>query len=436
MHKTTARNVLLLAASALSLFAGSAQAQLLSGLAPQNLQVGCDWILAYDSTIPDRGNYAFPETNARYWVAVVSDTVPAGSSLEIKGKFPDARYSALHVHDGNLFVHDALSDNEFVPDPGSVNRNLDRTRRDFGLPTGGLYTAFVNIGVSKPVERATNTLYRPKPALFDSKVKKRTALAYRTYLAEGENTGGVGLPKLTLITPQGVRRDLSPAADKPTCDAIQAQFAAAAITLPVSLLQPLIPEAIPVFKKFDGALLNAAGLGVGFNPHNGFLTAKTDRDYADLVLVRGQMPSYTTQDPAEVMPQLRYWSLCQSGAASTKVVACVADENIPLDERGYYNVMISKQATRPVALSAPYAWLPMGSEKQGAMTVRELLASTGFNQSIEKASTRNTAMDRETYMPLATYCSQAVFDNATEQRLSPEATFIACQASRGLLPGL
>lgn len=424
-----------LAAGLLSLFGGAAQAQLQSLLAPQNLQAGCDWFLAYDSSIPDRGNYAFPETNARYWVAVISDTVPAGSRLKIEGKYPDARYSALHVHDGNLFVHDALSDNEFVPDPGSVNRNLDRTVRNDTFSVGGSYTAYVNIGQTKPPLRAVNTLYRPKPALFDSKVKKRTALAYRTYLAEGENTGGVGLPKLTLITPQGARA-LSPAADKPTCDAIQAQFAAAAITLPVSLLQPLIPEAIPVFKKFDGALLNATGLGVGFNPHNGFLTAKTDLDYGDMVLVRGQMPTYTTQAQPDPTPQLRYWSLCQSGAASTKVVACVADQGTPLDERGYYNVVLSKHSERPTALPESFAWLPMGTEKQGAMTVRELLAHPQFAKSIEKASTRNTALDRDTYMPVATYCSQAVFDSARTQQLSAEATFIACQAGRGLLPGL
>ncbi|MGQ0528407.1 MAG: hypothetical protein ACT4PG_01045 [Panacagrimonas sp.] len=424
-----------LAAGLLSLSGGVVQAQLQSLLAPQTLQVGCDWILAYDSTIPDRGNYAFPETHARYWVAVISDTVPAGSRLKIEGRYPDARYSALHVHDGNLFVHDALSDNEFAPDPGSVNRNLDRTRRDIDLPTGGSYTGYVNIGQSKPPIRTANTLYRPAPALFDSKVKKRTALAYRTYLAEGDNTGGVDLPKLTLLTPQGARA-LSPAVDKPTCDAIQAQFAVAAVSLPVSLLQPLIPEAIPVFKKFDGALLNATGLGVGFNPHNGFLAAKTDLAYGDMVLVRGQLPTYTTQDQPDPTPQLRYWSLCQSGAASTKVVACVADQSTPLDEHGYYNVVLSKHTARPATLPTSFAWLPMGTEKQGAMTVRELLAHPQFAKSIEKASTRNTALDRDTYMPVATYCSQAVFDSARTQQLSAEATFIACQAARGLLPGL
>ena len=435
MREHVMRKARWVAVGALSLLGFFAQAQPQSLLAPQDLEVGCDWILAYDSTVPDLGNYAFPETHARYWVAVVSDAVPAGAHLKIEGKFPDARYSALHVHDGNLFVHDALSDNELVPDPGSVNRNLDRTRRDFGLPMGGSYTAYVNIGLSKPAVPATNTLYRPKPALFDSKVRKRTALAYRTYLAEGENAGGVGLPKLTLITPQG-ERSLSPAADKPTCDAIQAQLTNAALALPVSLLQPLIPEAVPVFRKFDGALLNATGLGVGFNPHNGFLTAKTDRDYADLVLVRGQMPTYTTQDPNTPLPQLRYWSLCQSGAASTQVVACIADQGVPLDEGGYYNVMIGKQTTRPASLPESFAWLPMGTEKQGVMSVRELLAHPQFEKSIEKASTRSTALDRGTYMPVATYCAQTVFDNATAQQLGAEATFIACRASRGLLPGL
>ncbi|THD03604.1 hypothetical protein B1810_08625 [Panacagrimonas perspica] len=412
-----------------------AHAQL--GLPTQNLQVGCGWMLAFDPTRTGLGNTAFPEINARYWIAVVSDTAPAGSRLRIQGQYPDARYSAFHVHDGNLFVFEAISDNELVPDPGSANRNLDRTRRDDQVPVGGSYTAYVRINAAVPAVRETNTLYRPKPGALDAKVKKRTALAYRTYLPVGGNEGGAPLPTLTLETPSGPK-SLPNAADAAVCASIQKQFHTDGSALPVSLTPPVIPPAMPVFVKFDDTVLAAAGLGVGYNPHNGFLALKSDRDYADFLLVRGKLPSYTTQDQPQPTPLVRYWSLCQYGAASTRVYACIADQQLKLDAEGYYNIVISRDWMRPVLLPAQYDWLPWGTEKQGAVTIRELLAHPSFAKSIEKSSASQTAADRGEYMPLATYCSQAVLAAAAG---TPGAgtgdAFAACRASRqGLLSSL
>ena len=78
-----------------------AQAQLLGASC---LSTGCDWQLAFDPDVPGLGNTAYPEIYARYWIATLSETLPAGSRLRVEGRFPDARYSALHVHDGALWV--------------------------------------------------------------------------------------------------------------------------------------------------------------------------------------------------------------------------------------------------------------------------------------------------------------------------------------------
>ena len=406
-----------------------ATAQLLPS---QNLQVGCGWMLVFDPAQAGLGNNAYPETNARYWIAVVSDTAPAGSRLRVEGRYPNARYSALHVHDGNLFVLDALSDNELRPDPGSANRNLDRTRRDDSIPFGGSYTAFVRINAAAPAVRETNTLYRPAPGLLDAKVKKRTALAYRTYLPVGGNEGGVPLPKLTLETPAGPR-PLPNAADAATCATIQQQLQRDGAALPVSLIPPLIPPMAPEFQKFDATVLNTAGLGVGYNPHNGFLALKTDRDYADFLLIRGKLPSYTTQLQPQPTPQVRYWSLCEYGANSTRVYGCLADQTLKLDANGYFHIAISKDLARPAALPATYDWLTWGPEKTGGVGIRELLAHPTFTQSIEKASTSHTAADRGDYMPLATYCSKAVLTAAgATPGARPDDVFAVCRASRGM----
>jgi hypothetical protein len=418
------------------LFVPAALAQLPPLLPAQNLEVGCDWVLAYDSEVAGLGNYAFPETNARYWIALVSDSAPAGSRLRIDGRYPEARYSAFHIHDGTLFFFDAISDNQIVPAPGSGNRNLDRTRRDGTVEPGGEYTAYARINaVSPSLDRPPNTIYRRPPQRLDAQAKRRSALAYRTYLAEGDNTGGVGLPKLTLETPNG-EFPLPHAADAAVCAGIAAQLTTPPATLPISLLPPLIPSPRPVFDKFDGEALNALGLGVGLNPHNGFMTAKIDRDYNDLVLVRGKLPSYTTQVDAGPVPQVRYWSVCQNGANSTRVHGCLADQDIERDTAGFYNIVISDEADRPAALPAEYGWLAFGPEKIGVTIVRELLAHADFDESIERSSGAATAAERGDFMPRMTYCAQAVFDAALAAGQSPAGTFDACAQAVGLFPPL
>tara|TARA_R110000822_G_scaffold86989_12_gene202359 strand:+ start:51636 stop:52976 length:1341 start_codon:yes stop_codon:yes gene_type:complete len=417
--------------------APAAYAQLLPLGASQKLEVGCDWVLAYDAEVAGLGNFAFPETAARYWVALVSDTVSPGSRLKIEGRYPEARYSAFHIHDGKLFFLDAISDNQIAPAPGSDNRNLDRTRRAATVESGGAYTVYAQINAVPPAfDPPINTIYRRPPQALDGKVKRRTAVAYRTYLAEGDNTGGVGLPTLTLETPEGAF-SLPHAADAEVCAGIKAQLLTPPPSLPISLLPPLIPSRRPVFEKFDGAALNALGLGVGLNPHNGFMTAKVDRDYDDLLLVRGRLPHFTTQVAAGSVPQVRFWSICQNGASSTRVHGCLADHSIEPDAAGFYNVVISSDVARPASLPSAYGWLNFGPEKIGVTIIRELLAHPDFNESTERASKAKAATERGDFMPTVTYCAQADFNAAIAAGQSPGDTFATCSAPAApLLPTL
>lgn len=393
-----------------------------------NLTVGCDWFLAFDPADPSIGNSAYPEMNARYWVSVVSDTVPAGSRLRVEGRFPHARYSSLQVYDGNLFALDTGSDYHAVPDPGSANPYLDQTRRDPSIPPGGSYTAFVRINTPLPPIRELNTLYRRPSAAFEPKARKRTLVVYRIYLPEGGNEGSVGLPRLVLERPGLAEVALANTPDVVGC----AQLRLAATlprSAPLSLLKPLIPQQRPVFRKFDPALLQSVGLGVGYNPQNSFIYAKTERGYAELMLIRGRLPSYTTQNPFELTPQIRFFSLCQYGSSSTKVHGCLSDRELPLDELGYYTVVISKHTQRPPELPGNYGWVTFGPENNTVVTVRELLAHPSFTKSIEQTPAELLA-EREGYTPLATYCSIAVITEAIVARLSPADAYGRCAASR------
>ena len=393
-----------------------------------DLQVGCDWTLTYDPAQPEFGNTAFPDTSARYFIAALSDQVPAGSTLRLDGQFPDARYSAFHVYDGRVAFLDAIADYEITTDRGSPNRNLDRTRLRPGRDYGGAYVAYLQFG-DAPATRAPNTVYRKPSAPTDGEARKRTLIVYRLYLPQGNNRGNVPLPTLTLQTPDGGQTRLPNPADAGACATLAQNLRqASGNATGVSLMRPAVPELKPAFRKFDPTVLNVAGLGIGYNPHNDFMFTKGDKLYGDVLLVRGQRPSYTTQ-PATPVPQVRYWSICENAALSSSVLGCVTDEDAAVDDEGYYTLAVS-DPPMPAGLrdSRGFNWLAWGDDTISVVGVRELLASPGFAESIGNASVLNPAATRGTYMPLATYCSRAVLEQYAPA--GAKTAFEMCQASR------
>lgn len=421
-----------------SLISPSVAAQLATLLqAEPKLQAGCNWVLAYDVRETAYGNNAFPETRARYWYAVVSDTVPAGSVLEIKGTYTDVRYSAFHVHDGNAGTLDAIADYEILPDEPTAIRFLGRTLLLPSSVLGGTYTAYVKLNVNPPATREQNTAYRKPPGLLDGKAKKRTLIAYRQYLEPEADKDHPQLPVLSLQSPGKAPIPLPHAADKAGCDQLEAGLKASKlITLPVGIIiPPYVPEGQPIFRKFANSG-GALGLSVGYNPHNGFMATKGDRTYGDFLLVRVRVPGYTTQSPllnfviknGQPAPQVRYWSLCQNGANNTKVYSCMSDKDVVIDSQGYATIAISTDIAQPHYLTAArgFSWMNWGPDQVSALLLRELLADPDFKESVDNAPTTSPETTRGFYMPLATYCSRA-----TLQRLAAAgsaAVFQACQA--------
>ncbi|MES2684100.1 MAG: hypothetical protein V4650_11335 [Pseudomonadota bacterium] len=406
-------------------------------LAPMpTLKRGCDWMLAFDPRIPSLGNTAFPDTSVRYWIAYVAAGVPAGTVLRIEGRYPVARYASLKVHDGNLLVLDGLADYQIAPDAGQSTPFLDITTIVPNPLFGGGYTARLQIGRQIPAAREPNTLYREPPGLADGEARRTTALVYRTYLPASNNSGQVGLPRLRLETSLG-ELPLDSAEDASACAAIGSLLYqdGAALHGVTNVLDPLPALPNPRFKKFDPALLQIANTGVGLNEDNGFAYIKTDRHYGELLLVRGLPPSHTGEIGAGNPPQVRYWSLCQYGFNTQKVYGCVPDLLVPRDSTGRYTLVVASDSL-PVSSASPalgFSTLPFGPERQGVLTLRELLAHPTFSEAIARTPAGNAgAAQRGIYQPEATYCSRAVFDASAAQGAA--AAFAACLESRRLLP--
>lgn len=406
-----------------------------SPLFPGVVARGCDWALIYDPDQPG-GNSAFPDRGARYWVAVVSGELPAGTRLRMEGEYPNARYSSLQIYDGRLRGLDSLSDFQIEPNSSSSNPFIDQTRENSGIDYGGSYTAYVRINQEAPADRESNTMYRP-PTPAETQVTQRTALAYRTYLPRGGNQGMVGLPRLRLETADG-DLPLDNDADAATCAQIAASLRkdGARLSGSANLLDPTPASPLPTFQRFDGAAgTGAGGQGLGFNRDNGFMYAKTQKAYAPILIVRARAPSYTTQDGAGDPPQVRYWSICEAGFNTQMVYTCTADRDTTLDGQGYFTVVLTDDESRPSVLdSAPgYAWLRRGPEALAVVTMRELLAHPSFEQATVNVDLTHPAPQQKgEFQPLATYCSEAAFNAAVA--MGPAAAFAACDASRRLLP--
>lgn len=399
------------------------------------LKRGCGWMLAFDPAIPTLGNTAFPDTGARYWVAYVAPGQSAGTTLKIEGRYANTRYAALHAHDGNLLVLDAQAEYQLRPDAGASTPWLDITTRQAMAPLGGRYTATLRFGETAPASREANVLYRPAPLASDGVAKRTTALVYRTYLPVGENTGGVGLPRLTLQTPTGPL-PLDNAEDAAGCAEIGSRYYQDGAKIPgiTNTLDPAPPLPQPVFKKFESLVLVLAGSGVGLNNHNAFAYIKTERNYGELLLVRGLPPSHTGDAKAGNPPQVRYWSLCHYGFNTQKVYGCVSDQDAALDSEGRYTLLVSRDAPPPLATRAlGFNTLPFGPERIGTLTMRELLAHPSFAEAIVRTGFGEAgSASRGIYQPRATYCSRAVFDAVAPQGAA--AAFAACLESRRVLP--
>ena len=87
----------------------------------------------------DQANVLFPDQAAKYWLAFAP--IPPGGHVEVKGRYPHARYLSFHTYNRALPI-DALADTEIAPDAGSSNPfhpGADRSRpsRSYSLRVVG-----------------------------------------------------------------------------------------------------------------------------------------------------------------------------------------------------------------------------------------------------------------------------------------------------------
>ena len=426
------------------------------------LGLGCGWLAASDV---DKANVAFPDSNAKYWVAAAPITPQ--TRLRIDGVFPDARYFSYNAYDAALRPTDAIADAQISPRAGSVNPFVAVNQAP-----GGQYTAYLQSGTSpvqsSEVVRAPNTFYAGDAALGPAALPNGlTLFIYRVYVSKAGKfeDGGVGLPTLTLETADG-QRELGtlPNCEEPLLPSGGGSFPPLGLNdLLLSLDYPneLIldfPTATypPQSNKFFGLgetvgniVSNRTGLGGGggapvslgsggflSNIHNAYTTTTFARRYGSLALVRAKAPTY--RDQANVAfgdEQLRYWSLCGNEFATQRYTDCAADFEVPLDDQGFFTVVISDPADRPANATAEngFVWLPWGPYPDQLLIYRHMLHNPGFAQAIQFVEKGETLTQRMgDFAPQGVYCRPEVFVQSTRS----SEVFALCEQDQNTNPPL
>lgn len=418
--------------------------------------LGCGWFAASDA---DKANVAFPDSEAKYWVAAAP--VTPQTRVRIDGRYPDARYFSFNAYDAAARPTDALADFELRPNAGSSNPF------DAGQPQakGGSYTAYLQYGPSPTQDpaltRAANTFYTGEVGAGPAQLPNGLALfIYRVYVSKAGQyfDGGVGLPTLTLETADGSRSlGTLPNCEEPLLPNLGG-FAPAlglnerllGLDYPNELALPF-PTATypPTTAKFFGlgdAGLRIAGNVVGTqaaneqlggrfdsgsggflsNIHNAYTTTGFSRRYGSLALVRAKAPSFKGQaDVGEGQEGLRYWSLCGNEFATQRYTDCAADYRVPLDANGYFTVVISDPADRPANATAAngFLWLPWGPYPDHLLLYRHMLNNPAFKEAIQNVEFGQPLAEvMGEFAPVGIYCRPAVFVQSNQ----PAQTFALC----------
>ena len=119
--------------------------------------------------------------------------------------------------------------------------------------------------------------------------------------------------------------------------------------------------------------------------------------------------------------EVRYWSITTNESfVTTSVLDGVYDEQIPLDDDGYYTIVVSREEDRPINAYERYGvkWLNWGDNgdaagnlDDGMLIYRHMLASPNFEYAIQKVDeilTEEAVMGE--YFPETQYMSKEEFE--------------------------
>lgn len=341
---------------------------------------------------PEQDAHAFPDGMCTYFV--VKMVMQSGWRLKLEGKFPHSRYMSFTLAktdagSGENGGGEFLRCNQIVPDQGSFNPFLPGVNREIASRKYTIYVVQSN-PPADPAMRQPNTLY-----VSDDLVGKLLHFPMRMYLVdEGYDGSGVvplngsgnGLPVATLT-----RADGSKVMGPELPDVLQVQRIGE-VYFPLnpwknSIAAASDPETAPAknpprFELFRNTAYNVLGGfidddltrvtrfpastagGFANNPDTQYLSTIFCFKFGQVLVVRGKMPSFPrTRNGDNYYAQgtnVKYFSITTSASpVSGAGYNTVYDEIIPVDDEGFYTIVVSWARYRPAnaTLANGYVWM-------------------------------------------------------------------------------
>jgi hypothetical protein len=413
----------------------------------------CFWGVSYTQ---ETRNIIWPDSHTDYPAS--SDTIPAGGRIVLHGRFPHARFFSLTTSSILGVIRSYLYDDMIKPDPGSTSPFLPGANRAAARRN---YTVTVVDQVDPGSgHRKPNVLYGGVAGQAPG--TGPMGIIERVYLPDRgrDFSGGVGDPSASFVAADGTTKT-----GQAACDALQTKSGAAAVIdvnkllFPPSLISGLLALSSsptqpavnpPVWYKYfaPGRLIESyyvgtplasripglpiSGTGLGANPANGYVGAWLDRSFGpnrhgdNIAVLRGELPTtpatYAGESRMAFGTQLRYWSMCNDeGLTSGKTTGpCLADEEVPIDSRRFYTIVVSLLRDRPAnaTLKCGVAWMNWGTTGDGYTRPRTTLMimrnlTTGSTASTFPEAVQNVAVPgtekrvMRAYLPTVTYTDRA-----------------------------
>lgn len=337
----------------------------------------------------------YPDKSATYFVANVC--LPKNSHLKIEGQYPHARYLSFTVSNqlgsGQIGNGDFLRGDQIIPNPDSSNPFLASCGRNVKKRNFTIFLVQGNPPIN-PVP-VNNTLYSGTYS-----EKDRIHLSIRTYLVDRgyDGTGNIllndekrdnsGLPEVSLVfeggesvtgpklvkilralkqgDPNGYElnqwlmnvRGSKNVINAPCFPVLAAQVFWNTDYSVTGAFEASHPEerVVNYPPNNDGGFAN--------NPDTRYMAMPYSFGFGEVVVVQGKMPTHPKTLNGDVDlpedPQVQYFSISTAAAPNCgEGWDTVCDEQIPLNEKGEYTVIVSWPWNRPAnaTLKNGICWL-------------------------------------------------------------------------------
>lgn len=321
----------------------------------------CAWPFIVDV---DNSNVAYPDPNATYWAMPFA--LSPDEAVVLHGTYPSARFMAVTLYTPAGDTIAQLSDLDITPDPGSANPYAVAA-----LPPGSGRGWQLTVAPSGAAPDAANVL--------ELEPGQRTGwILYRVYLGNppGDLQGSAPLPTLEYRRGGRLTRTLAPCATFLPGTAIEK-------LLEKVLPPPLLITAAPQFVR----LANDSGLFA--NEANAYLSAFSDAEPGEILVVRGKLPTTPDTEAGQSVVgdfALRYFSITSNlDEKPYPTVDGLYDHELPLDDAGFYTVVVARDGDVPANATAAsgIAVLRWGAGGAQAVIVRNMLPAAGFPMAVQ-----------------------------------------------------